>query len=100
MSSFQSPKQFYSPEDLNELEWLFDSVWAMFKAQHPTRKTADEELKTKLRRTLFALTCSGNVRDEDELRAHLLASVTVGPREAWRRSRPPRTRKILPEAEV
>ena len=94
MGSFQSPKQFYSPEDLNELEWLFDSVWAMFKAQHPTRKMPDEELKTNLRRTLFALTCSGNLRDEDELRAHLLASVTGGPRDAWQRSRPRRTRKF------
>ena len=84
MGSFQSPKQFYSPEDLNELEWLFDSVWALFNAQHPTRdKLSDQELKTNLRRTLFALTCSGNFSDEDELRAHLLASV-AGPREAGR----------------
>src|SRR5262249_29490132 len=94
MGSFQPPKHAYSPEDLNELDWLFDSVWAIFKAQHPTREVPDEELKTKLRRTLFALTCSGNIRDEDELRAHLLASVTVGPREAWRRSRARRTRKF------
>ena len=57
----------------------------------------DEELKTKLHRTLFALTCSGNLRDEDELRAHLLASVTVGPRGVWRRSRPRRTSQILEE---
>jgi hypothetical protein len=41
--------QFYSPEDLNELEWLFDPVWAMFKAQHPTREVPDEDLKTNLR---------------------------------------------------
>ena len=81
MGSFQSPKQFYSPEDLTQLEWLFDSVWALVKAQHP--RESDEELKTTLRRTLFALTCRGNLRDEDELRTRLLASV-VGPREAWR----------------
>ena len=62
---------------LNELEWLFDSVWAMFKAQHPTGEVPDEELETNLRRTLFALTCSGNLHDEDELRAHLLASVRL-----------------------
>jgi len=85
MGSFHSPKQFYSPEDLTQLEWLFDSVWALVQAQHP--RESDEELKINLRRTLFALTCRGNLRDEDELRAHLLASVTVGPR-------PRRTRKF------
>jgi hypothetical protein len=75
MCSFQSPKQFYSPEDLTHLEWLFDSVWTIFKAQHPVHDGSDENLKTKLRRAMFALTCTGDFRDEDELRTHLLESV-------------------------
>jgi hypothetical protein len=94
MGSFQPPKHAYSPEDLNQLEWLFDSVWTMFKAQHPTRdEVADEERKTTLRQTLFALVCRGGLGDEDELRARLLAS--VGPREVLGRSiRSPRPRKL------
>jgi hypothetical protein len=75
MGYFQSPKQFYSPEDLTQLEWVFDSVWARVKAQHPHE--SDDKLKTSLRRMLFALTCRGNLRDEDELRARLLSSVTA-----------------------
>jgi hypothetical protein len=51
---------------------------------------SDEELKTALRQTLFALACRRDLGDEDELRAHLLASVTVRPREALRRSVRPR----------
>ena len=94
MGSLQPPKHAYSPEDLNQLEWLFDSVWTMYKAQHPTRdEVLDAELKTSLRQTLFALAAHGDLGNEDELCARLLASVKVGPREALRRSHRARPRK-------
>ena len=97
MGSFQPPKHAYSPEDLNQLEWLFDSVWTMYKAQHPTRDEAsDETLKTTLRQSLFALACCGELGDEDELRARLLASVTVGPRDALKSRRPRKLSRTTP----
>ena len=93
MGSFQSPKPFYTSDDLTQLQWLFDSAWTMFKAQHPTRDEAsDEEIKTTLRRELFALAFRNDVADEDDLRIRLLASVS--PRKALRCSlRPRRPRK-------
>jgi len=35
-----------APRRPYELEWLFDSVWAIFNAQHPTREVPDEERKS------------------------------------------------------
>ena len=98
MGSLQPPKHAYSPEDLNQLEWLFDSVWTMYKAQHPTRdEVLDAELKTSLRQTLFTLAARRELGNEDELCARLLASVTVGETLGRSvRSRRPRKLKAVP----
>jgi hypothetical protein len=60
MASYKRPKHSYNSEELDQLQWVFDSVWSTFEARNPLRdKANDEKLKGALRRKLFALACIG-----------------------------------------
>jgi hypothetical protein len=65
MGSFKRPKHFYTSEELDELQWVFDSVWSTVQARYTHRdKTCDEKLKGALRRKLFAIACTGTTNRE------------------------------------
>jgi hypothetical protein len=77
MGSFKRPKNSYTSEELDQLQWVFDSVWSMVQVRYPLREKADDEkLKGALRRKLFGLACIG-IRDPKELEAHLLDSIPL-----------------------
>ena len=70
MGSCKHPKTAFSDTDLNELEWVFESVCTAIKG--PGSLT--EDTKNFIRRRLFVLACNG-MSDPDDLRDHLLANV-------------------------
>jgi hypothetical protein len=79
MGSFKSPKRSYDPLDLEMLEWVFDSAWTTLQVHFPLRDPdKDEELKTALRRKLFALACV-DMYDPDTLRSRLAAGMAPPP---------------------
>src|SRR6185312_16150802 len=74
MGSCSPPKIAFSDSDLNELEWVFESVCTAIKG--PGSLT--EDTKGFLRRRLFMLACNG-MTDPNVLRAHLVASFVRQP---------------------
>ena len=74
MGSYRFPKHSYNSDDLEQLQWAFDTVWFILETRYPHRdKANDEYLKTSLRRKLFA--CTGWVSDLEALEASLIDSV-------------------------
>jgi hypothetical protein len=79
MGSFNRPKHSYTSEELDELQWVFDSVWSTVQARYTQRdKTSDEKLKGALRRKLFAVACTGTTNRE-MLATVLLDSIPLSP---------------------
>ena len=69
-----SPKLSYDSDDLNQLQWVFDTVWFIFETRYPHRdKAADEYLKGNLRRKMFA--SAGGLNDLEALETNLLSSI-------------------------
>ena len=65
------PKTTFTDTDLNELEWVFESVCTTIKGHG----LLTEDTKSFIRRRLFVLACNG-MTDSDDLRDHLVANVT------------------------
>jgi hypothetical protein len=77
MGSFSPPKHFYNSDDLNQLQWIFDTVWFIFETRYPHRdKGGDEYLKGSLRRKMFTFAASG-LNDPEVLEANLIASISL-----------------------
>jgi hypothetical protein len=88
MRSVKSSKRFRDPLDLEILEWIFESAWTTVQVNDPFRDFGkDEELKTALRRKLFALACVG-MDDPDMLRSRLVAGMVSPPLAALTQIRP------------
>jgi hypothetical protein len=78
MGSYKRPKNSYTAEELDQLQWVFDSVWSTVQVRYPFRDKADDEkLKGTLRRKLFALACGG-ILEPAALETHLLDSIPRG----------------------
>jgi hypothetical protein len=65
------PKTTFTDTDLNELEWVFESVCTTIKGHG----LLTEATKNFIRRRLFVLACNG-MTDPDDLRDHLVANVS------------------------
>ena len=75
MGSYKAPKHFYNSDDLNQLQWVSDTVWFIFETRYPHRdKANDEPLKVSLRRRLFAFAAS-DLSNLEALEANLLNSI-------------------------
>jgi hypothetical protein len=72
MGSYRRPKPAYNSDDLNQLQWVFDTVWFVFETRYPYRdKSKDENLKSAVRRKLFAFTGAG-LNDLELLETNLI----------------------------
>jgi hypothetical protein len=72
MASFRSPKHAFNSEELDQLQWIFDSLWQTIKAHYPSRDPIrDEALKRALRRKLFELAGQG-VKQPESFRDQIL----------------------------
>ena len=77
MASYSSPKRFYNSDDLNQLQWVFDTVWFIFQTRYPHRDAAnDEYLKASLRRKMFAFAADG-FNDLEALETNLINSIPL-----------------------
>ena len=75
MGSHRRPKPSYNSDDLNQLQWVLDTVWFIFETRYPHRdKAKDEHLKGSLRRRLFAFAGTG-LDDLEALEANLIESI-------------------------
>ena len=74
MRACKIPKTTFTDTDLNELEWVFESVCTAIKGTGPLT----EDTKSFIRRRLFVLACNG-MTDPDDLRDHLVANVARQP---------------------
>jgi hypothetical protein len=78
MGTYKPPKRAFNSADLDQLQWIFDSVWSKVQSHYQLRdQTKDEELKGALRRKLFAFAAIG-VYDPEMLEAYLLNSIPLG----------------------
>jgi hypothetical protein len=65
----------YNSDDLNQLQWVFDTVWFIFETRYPHRdKTDDEHLQASLRRKMFAFASTG-FSNLEALEARLIDSI-------------------------
>src|SRR5262249_11539435 len=71
-------KFWFDSQDLDNLQWRFDSVWNQVQSRFPSRdKSKDEALKGLLRRKLFSLASINRGVDGDMWEAVLLDSVPM-----------------------
>jgi hypothetical protein len=73
MGSCKPPKTVFTDGDLNELEWVFESVCIAMEGPN----LLSEDIKNAIRRRLFMLACNG-MTDPNDLRDHLIANVAHG----------------------
>ena len=75
MGSYGFPKTFYNSDDLDQLQWMIETVWFIFETRYPHRdKANDEHLKGSLRRKMFVLAGAG-LNDLEALETNLLNSI-------------------------
>ena len=69
-----SPDNAFSHDDLNELQWIFASVYEVLETKHDN---LEDEERACIRRRLFMLVCNG-MSDLLQLRDHLIRSFASG----------------------
>jgi hypothetical protein len=74
MGSYKPLKQSYNNDDLNQLQWVLDTVWFIFQTRYPHRDIAhDDQVKACLRRKLFVYAGAG-LNDLEALETNLINS--------------------------
>ena len=77
MGSYRPPKHSYNSDDLNQLQWVLDTVWFIFQTRYPHRDTAnDDQVRACLRLKVFVYAGAG-LSDLEALETNLINSIPL-----------------------
>ena len=77
MGSYRPPKHSYNSDDLNQLQWVLDTVWFIFQTRYPHRDTVnDDQVRACLRRRVFVYAGAG-LSDLEALETNLINSIPL-----------------------